>query len=106
MRATYGLLAVLLLGQTGSPGLPFKLQKIDTGQSETAAFVDVNNDGRLDILSSGAGTKRRPGPITRSGKSPFTSNYVDNFSDLPVDVDGDGFIDLSRSAISRGGLSG
>ena len=52
MRATYGLLAVLLLGQTGSSDIPFKLQKIDAGQSEAAALVDVNNDGRLDILSS------------------------------------------------------
>jgi len=33
---------------------------------------------------------------------PFTDNYIDNFSDLPVDVDLDGSVDLvSCSYFSR-----
>ncbi len=94
MRATYGLLAVLLFGQTGSPGVAFKLQKIDGGQSETAAFVDVNNDGRLDIVSSESWYEAPAWTKHVLRKIEFTNNYVDNFSDLPVDVDGDGFVDL------------
>ena len=94
MRATYALLAVLLFGQTASPGVAFKLQKIDGGQSETAAFVDVNRDGRLDIVSSESWYEAPAWTRHPLRKIEFTNNYVDNFSDLPLDVDGDGFVDL------------
>ena len=78
---------------------------IDSGASETAAVADVNKDGRLDIIS---GENWYESPRPGSGQADwtkhkfrdlsYTSNYYDNFSDLPVDVDGDGYPDLVRVA--------
>lgn len=68
--------------------------QIDPGAAESAAVADVNNDGRLDIVSAEswyeapAWTKR---PIR---SIPVSSGYIDSFSDLPIDVDGDTFTDV------------
>ncbi len=79
-----------------SPDIPFAPRMIDNGASETAAVADVNKDGRLDIISgehwyqAPAWTKHKFRDLN------YSSNYFDNFSDLPVDVDGDGYPDLVR----------
>jgi hypothetical protein len=97
--------AVLSLTATSrSPDIPFTIHLIDSGASETAAVADVNKDGRLDIISgenwyeslprSGSGQARWAKHKFRDLN--YTSNYYDNFSDLPVDVDGDGYPDLVR----------
>src|SRR5687768_6595327 len=71
---------------------------IDPGFSESVAVADFNKDGRPDILSAEhwyeapAWTKHRIRDI------PFNGNYIDNFSDLPVDVDGDGYTDIVQIA--------
>ena len=84
----------LLSGAGRPPDLPFKIHMLDSGASETAAVADINNDGRLDIVSgenwyeAPAWTKHRFREIN------FSNNYVDNFSDLPIDVDGDGYADV------------
>jgi len=79
---------------TRSPDIPFKSQMIDNGASETAAVVDVNRDGRLDIVS-GENWYEAPGWTKHKFRDlNYTNNYFDNFSDLPVDVDGDGYPDL------------
>src|SRR5678816_2819571 len=84
----------IIAAQSRPPDVPFSIRLIDGGASETAAFVDINNDGRLDIVSSEswyeapAWTKHKIRDINWNGQ------YVDNFSDLPVDVDGDGFTDV------------
>src|SRR3954462_831982 len=103
--ASIFVLALVLTAAPGrSPDIPFRPLMIDNGASETAAVADVNQDGRLDIVSgenwyeaarSGSGqgtswTKHRFRELN------FTSNYYDNFSDLPVDVDSDGYPDLVR----------
>ena len=98
-------IAVLLTpSPTRSPDIPFRVTMIDNGASETAAVADVNKDGRLDIIS---GENWYEAPRPGSGQAAswtkhrfrelnFTNNYYDNFSDLPVDVDGDGYPDLVR----------
>ena len=56
MRPTALAGAVLFLGVIGSaatrpPDIPFRIQMLDGGSSETAAVADINSDGRLDIVS-------------------------------------------------------
>jgi hypothetical protein len=71
---------------------------IDPGFSESVAVADFNKDGRLDILSAEywyeapAWTKHKVRDIA------FNGSYIDNFSDLPVDVDGDGYTDVVQIA--------
>ncbi len=94
--------ALLSAAPTRSPDIPFRSHLIDHGASETAAVADVNNDGRLDIISGEhwyeAARRGADQPWTKHKfrDLEYTSNYYDNFSDLPVDVDGDGYFDLVR----------
>ena len=74
--------------------IPFKLHTIDLGRNEACAVADVNGDGQLDII---AGENWFEAPSWK--KHPFRklfifNNYLDDFSDLPLDVDSDGDIDI------------
>ena len=89
--------------QSRPADIPFRTHPIDPGASETAAVVDVNRDGRPDIVS-GEHWYEAPRRTERAGEARwtkhkfrelgFSNNYIDAFSDLPVDVDGDGFPDI------------
>ncbi len=71
---------------------------IDPGFSETVAVADLNNDGKPDIIS-GENWYEAPNWTKHSLRAiNATINYIDNFSDLPVDVDGDGWIDIVQVA--------
>lgn len=89
------LLAAAALGAQGpSPEIPFELHTIDLGRNEACAVTDINGDGRLDIVS---GENWFEAPSWN--KHPFRSilfwnNYIDDFSDLPIDVNGDDAIDI------------
>jgi hypothetical protein len=87
--------AVRLAGMTRSAEIPFQIQMIDSGASETAAVADINQDGYLDIIS---GENWYEGPSFQK-KHKFrdidvTQDNYDNFSDLPIDVNGDGYPDI------------
>ena len=88
------VICILLTGGGRPPEIPFMIHTLDLGANETAAVVDINNDGHLDVVS---GENWYEAPLWT--KHPFralnyTNNYIDAFSDLPIDVDGDGYQDL------------
>ena len=81
---------------TRSPDIPFKAVMLDNGASETAAVADINKDGHFDIISGETWYESPSWTKHKFRELNFTNNYYDNFSDLPVDVDGDGYPDLVR----------
>ncbi len=77
-----------------SAEISFEKQVIDLGRNESCAVADFNGDGFLDIVS---GENWFQGPDFRRHKfrSLLTwNNYIDDFSDLPFDVDRDGNVDV------------
>jgi hypothetical protein len=76
------------------PDIPFQPHTIDLGASETAAVADINHDGRLDIVSGEHWYEAPSWTKHRFRDLNFVQQYIDDFSDLPVDVDGDGYPDI------------
>ncbi|MCS6953802.1 MAG: VCBS repeat-containing protein [Bryobacterales bacterium] len=89
-----GAVAALIWGQSRPPEIPFRKHVVDLGASETCAFADLNGDQRLDIISGEFWYEAPDWKPQRFREILFTNNYVDNFSDLPLDVDGDGRTDI------------
>lgn len=74
--------------------IPFEKHVIDLGRNEACAVADVNGDGRLDIIS-GENWYEAPGWKKHRLRNLFVfNNYLDDFSDLPMDVDKDGDVDI------------
>lgn len=77
------------------PMLKFERQKIGTGTFEAASVFDVNNDGKLDIVS---GEYWYEGPDFKKAHKICdirkVEDYYDDFSDYPMDVNGDGYMDI------------
>jgi len=87
-------LAASALAADPSQELAFERRTIDLGRNEACAVADIDGDGRLDIVS---GENWYSAPDWK--KHPFRdilywNNYIDDFSDLPLDVDSDGDIDI------------
>ena len=86
--------AALILAATRPADIPFQVRLLDGGADETVAVADLNNDGRADIVS-GQNWYEAPGWTKHPLREiDFNSNYVDNFTDIAMDVDGDGWIDV------------
>jgi FG-GAP-like repeat len=86
----------------------FRKHPIDLGSaSESCAVVDVNRDGRLDIVSS-ENWYEQGSPLTRGQgvrwighrfrEVGYNSFYIENLIDIGVDVNGDGFTDIVSSS--------
>jgi len=87
--------AVLALWSVSRPpDIRFQKHTLDEGANETAAFADINNDGRLDIVSGENWYEAPSWTQHRFREFGFNNNYIDNFSDLALDVNGDNFTDI------------
>jgi len=87
----------------GSDEIPFRKHTIDLGPSETVAIVDMNRDGKLDMVSGENWFEQAPpaapgeGPrwIKHKFRSlPYSDFYLEDLSDLVIDVNGDGYPDI------------
>lgn len=96
--------AAILAAASRPPDITFRVRMIDPGATETTAIADINRDGLLDIVSGDSWYEApswKKHPIREIN---FTSNYVDNFSDLVVDVDGDGYPDIVQFGYFSGNI--
>ena len=98
------LTAALLTAASRPADLTFQVRMIDPGATETTAIVDINKDGRPDIVSGDSWYEAPSWKKHHIRDINFTNNYVDNFSDLPIDVDGDGYPDLVQFGYFSGNI--
>ena len=82
------------IAESRPPDIPFRIEMIDPGASEPAAVADINHDGKLDIISSEYWYEAPTWKKHQFRQINWTSNYEDNFVDLPLDVNGDGYPDI------------
>jgi hypothetical protein len=75
--------------------LQFVKKRIDQVAYEACSVADVNNDGQLDIIS-GEYWYEGPDFATKHKicELPQSNEYHDDFCDYPMDVDGDGYVDI------------
>jgi len=80
-----------------SPELAFERRTIDLGISETCAIGDFNGDGRPDIFS-GESWYENPGWTKHTVRHlKEYGTYLASLTDLALDVDGDGRVDIVSS---------
>ena len=84
----------VLLGASRPADIAFRVQMIDPGYNETAAVADLNKDGKLDIISGESWYEAPKWTKHPLRQIDFSHGYIDNFSDLAMDVDGDGWTDI------------
>ncbi len=90
--------AVTLFGIASSlhAGEPGWKQHTINGKSEfeAAGVFDVDNDGRLDVVSGGSWYQAPDWKQYHVRKVSRTGTYLNCFSTLPIDMNGDGFTDF------------
>lgn len=76
------------------PDIAFHVSMIDPGYGETAAVADINRDGKPDIVAGESWYEAPHWTKHPLRQIDYLNGYIDNFSDLPLDVDGDGWTDI------------
>lgn len=86
--------ALLLFAGARSEDVLLDKQRVDHGASETAAFADINGDGKADLVSGEYWYESPRWTKHHFRELGFSNNYIDCFSDLALDYDGDGHVDI------------
>ncbi|GAB3019712.1 FG-GAP repeat domain-containing protein [Spirosoma pulveris] len=89
------ILLVAVAATAPEPGLRFTRQFVAAESYESVGVFDVDNDDTLDIVS-GDFWYKGPGFWNRYliGNEPRKDQYYDDFSTIPLDVNGDGRLDF------------
>lgn len=83
--------------------IPFRKLIIDEGRAESVTVADVNQDGLLDIISGANWYEQVRDTANHAARRwakhhfrdlGFTDSYVEDLSDLAIDVNGDGYPDV------------
>jgi hypothetical protein len=93
--------AIVCLAARG-PEIRFERKTIDLGVSETCAIADFNNDGRPDIFSGDAWYQSPAWTRHEVRRLQEYGTYLASLTDLALDVDGDGWIDIVSSGWHNG----
>ncbi|MGQ9649618.1 MAG: FG-GAP repeat domain-containing protein [Phycisphaerae bacterium] len=84
----------LLTGCARQRDVTFQMHVLNAeSRFEAAGTCDMNNDGRLDIISGGFWYEAPAWKKHFIRDIPEQDNYYYDFANIPVDVDGDGWID-------------
>jgi len=96
------LIAALVHLSARNPEIPFERKMLDSGISETCAIADFNNDGRPDIFSGEAWYENPSWKRHEVRHLQEYGTYLASLTDLPLDVDGDGYVDIVSSGWHNG----
>jgi len=80
-------------------GTQFKIVTINADSKfEAAGICDVNKDGRLDIVSGGFWYEAPDWKQHFIREVQYEGGYYYDFASLPMDIDGDGWVDIASAA--------
>ncbi len=101
-----GLLAMAsaVAAQESAPGVKFSKRRLFASPCEGAAVADLNKDGAPDVIYGAywfSGPEFAPHPYRPNH---LAAEYIHTNSDHPLDVDGDGWIDILSGAWGDEGL--